>query len=49
MKYETSINTIRPNHHIWSISKEGQIGVFREGVAKSLSEAMRQLRDAKKQ
>lgn len=45
----TSINTIRPKHHVWSICREFEIGVIREGVAKSLTEAMKEIRKAKKE
>lgn len=47
--FNTAINTIRPNHHVWSISRVGEIGVMREGVAATLSEAMRKIRKAKKE
>lgn len=45
--FNTAINTIRPSHHVWSLSNE--FGVLREGVAKSLTEAMREIRKAKKE
>lgn len=43
----TSIVTVRPNHHVWTLS--GEFQVLREGVAKTLTEAMRELRKAKKE
>lgn len=47
MKYNTSIQTIRPEHHVWTLSNETQ--VLREGVAKSLNKAMAEIRKAKKE
>lgn len=49
MKYETSIRTIRPDHHIWGVSNPEIPYSLREGVAKSLTEAMREIRKAKKE
>lgn len=49
MKYETSIRTIRHDHHVWGISNPEIPYSLREGVAKSLSGAMREIRKAKKQ
>lgn len=48
MKYATSINTIGQNHHVWGVSNPEIPYSLREGVAKSLSEAMREIRKAKK-
>ena len=48
MKYETSIRTIRSDHHVWGVSNPKIPYSLREGVAKSLSEAMREIRKAKK-
>lgn len=48
MKFNSSINTIGTKKHAWSVSRAGEIGVLREGVAKSLSAAMRAIRDAKR-
>lgn len=48
MKYETSIHTINGHHHIWGVSNLEIPYSLREGVAKSLTEAMREIRKAKK-
>jgi hypothetical protein len=44
-----SINTKGTNRHAWSIARKGEIGVLREGVATSLSAALREIRKAKKE
>ena len=43
-----SINTKGTKKHAWSIARVGEVGVLREGVATSLSAAMRAIRDAKR-
>lgn len=45
---QTSINTVRPKHHVWSIACAKSGLVIREGVATSLTAAMREIRKAKK-
>lgn len=49
MKLETSIRTVRPDHHIWGVSNPEIPYSLREGVAKSLTEAMREIRKVKKE
>ena len=48
MKYIESIQTIRPEHHAWSLSIENEIGVLREGVETSVRKALKAMTAAKK-
>lgn len=48
MKFIESIQTIRPEHHTWSLSIENEIGVLREGVENTVRKALRAMSAAKK-
>lgn len=48
-KYIPSINTIRPDHHVWSLCQEFVSGVIREGVEPTLPKAMKAIQTAKKE
>lgn len=48
IKYTASINTLASDRHLWSVSEECVPGVIREGVAPSLSKAMKAIAAAKK-
>jgi hypothetical protein len=48
LKYIESINTVRPNHHVWSLSAENTIGVLREGVETTVRKALKAMTAAKK-
>lgn len=48
IKYDTSINTLASDRHLWSVSEECVPGVIREGVAPSLNKAMKAIAAAKK-
>jgi len=48
MKYIESIQTIRPNHHVYSLSAENTIGVISEGVEATARKALKALTAAKK-
>ena len=48
-KYIPSINTIRPNHHVWSLCQEFVSGVISEGVEPTLAKAMKAIQTAKKE
>lgn len=48
-KYIESINTIRPDHHVWSLSQENSIGVLREGVENTVRKALKAMTAAKKE
>lgn len=48
MKYIESIQTIRPNHHVYSLSAENTIGVISEGVETTARKALKALTAAKK-
>lgn len=49
LAYIESINTIRPNHHVWSLSAENTIGVLREGVETTARKALKAMSAAKKE
>lgn len=48
MKYIESIQTIRPNHYVYSLSAENTIGVISEGVETTARKALKALTAAKK-
>lgn len=48
-KYIPSINTLAPDRHLWSLSRENVSGVIREGVEPTLAKAMKAIRAAKKE
>ncbi len=49
MKFIESINTVRPDHHVWSLSAENRIGVLREGVETTVRKALKAMSAAKKE
>ena len=49
LKYLESITTVRPDHHVWSLSAENQIGVLREGVETTARKALKAMSAAKKE
>jgi energy-converting hydrogenase Eha subunit A len=47
LKYLESINTVRPDHHVWSLSAEFLSGVISEGVENTVRKALKAMSKAK--